>query len=388
MPNRVPHLVAESSAIQEDGLWRARRICVPLGGGLCEVNGTRLRDFASNDYLGLAGDLRVVAAASRAMDEYGIGARASALVVGRTPAHDSLESRLAEFEGEEACVLFPSGYAANVGTITALAGKQDIIFCDRLNHASLVDGCRLSGAKVRVYRHQELDKLRSRLQGCTGYRRRLIVTDSIFSMDGDAAPLEQLCDIAEQHDATLIVDEAHATGLFGERGRGIAELRGVQDRVHVRIGTLSKAIGSLGGFVAGSTELVEFLWNRARTQIFSTALPPAVCAAAEAAVKIIQTQPERRQAVLDLASMLREQLTAGGLNLPAEGIAPIIPILLDTPSRAMDVAGRLEREGFFVASIRPPTVPRGTSRLRITLSATHTADDVNQLAEAIIRVAT
>ena len=225
------------------------------------------------------------------MAEAGVGATASALVSGRSPFHESLEHRLAEFERQESAVLFPTGYAANVGTIAALVNERDVIFCDRLNHASLIDGCRLSGAKLLVYRHNRLDKLETALQRGKNYQRRWIVTDSLFSMDGNPAPLPELADLAEEFDAGLIVDEAHATGVFGELGRGIAEWQGVEDRIAVRVGTLSKALGTLGGFVAGSSTVTEWLWNNARPQMFSTALPPAICAAACRAVELIEEEP-------------------------------------------------------------------------------------------------
>jgi 8-amino-7-oxononanoate synthase len=299
---------------------------------------------------------------------------------------------LAEFEGQESAVLFPTGYAANVGTISTLVGEQDVIFCDRLNHASLIDGCRLSGAKLLVYRHQQLEKLEAALRRATGYQRRWIITDSVFSMDGDAAPLRELCDIAEKYDAKLIVDEAHATGLFGEHGRGIAEWQGVEDRVAVRIGTLSKAIGTMGGFVAGPKVLTDWLWNSARTQMFSTALPPAVCAAAICALGLIESEPWRRERVLALSEGFREALSQLGLQTPNGGMGPIVPIVLGDAEETLRVAKDLEEAGFLVAAIRPPTVPRGTSRLRITLTAAHTEEDLkgltNQLAKSTARLRT
>ncbi|HTI52558.1 MAG TPA: 8-amino-7-oxononanoate synthase, partial [Planctomycetaceae bacterium] len=283
----------ELERLRAEGLWRQQRVVTPLAGGECLVDGRRLKNFAANDYLDLARDPRVIAAGERALQESGAGAGASALVCGRTAWHGALEERLAQFEEQPSALLFPSGYAANVGTICALVGANDVVFSDRLNHASLVDGCRLSGAKIRVYRHDDLDALERALQNETGTGRRLIVTDGLFSMDGDLAPLPDLCRLAERFGAMLLVDEAHGTGVFGAGGRGVAEHHGVEARVTVRVGTLSKGIGSLGGFVAGSQPLIDWLWNRARTQIYSTALPPAACAAAAAAVDIIATEPQR-----------------------------------------------------------------------------------------------
>lgn len=370
--------------LSTEGLRRRRREVTPLLNGWCEVEGRRLLNFASNDYLNLAHHPKVVEAARRAASEAGAGSGASALVTGRTPWHVRLERALAEFEGQEAAILFPTGYAANVGTIAALCGEQDVVYCDRLNHASLIDGCRLSGAAFRVYRHDDLDGLRSALERGTAFRRRWIITDGVFSMDGDIAPLPALCDLAERFDAQVLVDEAHGTGVFGPHGRGVAELQGVEDRGAVRVGTLSKAIGTLGGFVAGPQVLIDWLWNSARTQVFSTAIPPSCCAAACAALEIIRSEPERASRLHANAATLRRMLSDAGLRLP-EGVAgPIVPVILDDPERAVRIAAELEERGFLVAAIRPPTVPRGTSRLRITVSAGHDAEDLERLAAAVI----
>ena len=269
--------------LETRGLKRDRRAVTPLPNGRCRVDGAECVDFSTNDYLDLAGDARLMDAAKTALEQTGCGARASALISGRTEWHERLERRIADFEGQQAAVLFPSGYAANLGTLTALMSGQDIVFCERRNHASLIDGCRLSGAKFRVYRHDQLDRLERELSKATACRKRWIVTDAVFSMDGDLAPLPELCNLAQRFDAGVIIDEAHGTGVFGEHGRGVAEQLNVEERV-IRIGTLSKAVGCLGGFVAGSQELVDFLWNTARPQIFSTALPPSVCAAGRGSV--------------------------------------------------------------------------------------------------------
>ena len=394
---------AELAALESAGLRRARRVVRPLPGGACEIDGRRLWNFASNDYLGLAGDPRVVAAAQAALAESGVGSRASALVVGRTEWHARLEQALAKFEGQEAAILFPTGYAANVGTIAALIDENDAVFCDRLNHASLIDGCRLSGAKLRVFRHSELDTLERELHKASDSRRRLIVTDAVFSMDGDVAPLRELCDLAERFEADVLVDEAHGTGVFGEHGRGVCEHLGVEDRVAVRVGTLSKAIGTLGGFVAGSQSLVDWLWNKARPQVFSTALPPAICAAAAAAVEIIRSEPERRTKLWQncevVAGTLRvplglssdsqvatRQSSADGTRSVPATIGPIISILLGDPDAAVAAQRKLEERGFLVAAIRPPTVPQGTSRLRISLSAAHDESALKTLVAALQEV--
>ncbi|MBI5759199.1 MAG: 8-amino-7-oxononanoate synthase [Planctomycetales bacterium] len=383
MSQQLSWLNNELDDLRRAGLARRRREFIPLSDGSCVVNGRRLIDFASNDYLGLARDPRLIAAAVKATQEAGTGASSSALISGRTEWHVELERRLAEFEGQPAAILFPSGYAANVGTITALAESDDVLFCNRFNHASLIDGCRLSKSRLVIYRHDELESLERELEKARDARRRYVVTDTVFSMDADLAPLPILCDIAERHDATLIVDEAHATGVFGERGRGVAELQQVEHRIAVRIGTLSKAIGSLGGFVTGSAELIDWLWNKARTQMFSTALPPAACAAATAALDVIATEPFRREVLAARSTQLRQSLRALGCEVPGELTCPIVPVIVGEPDRAVAAASKLEERGYFVGAIRPPTVPHGTSRLRITVHCGHTSDEVAALAAAV-----
>jgi 8-amino-7-oxononanoate synthase len=378
---------AELDTLSADGLLRRRRVVRPLGNGWCELEGRRLRDFASNDYLGLATDERIVAAAREALADAGSGARASALVAGRGPWHERLERRLAEFEGSEAALLFPTGYAANVGAVTALVGPGDAVFSDRLNHASLIDGCRLSGATVHIYPHCDLESLEQHLSQADareGTSRRLIVTDSVFSMDGDAAPLRELHELARRYGAMLLIDEAHATGVLGDRGRGLSEHCGIDDGAFIKVGTLSKAIGSQGGFVAGGRDVVDWLFNKARPQMFSTGLAPSACGAALAALDIIEAEPERRRTVLAHAASLRGGLMEAGLATPAHSVGPIVPVVLGDPEVTTRVARRLEDQGFLVAGIRPPTVPQGTSRLRISVSSAHSAEDVAALAKEVI----
>ncbi len=418
MRTLIPWMPAELNALADAGLRRGRRVVRPLPGGACEIDGQQLWNFASNDYLGLAADLRLAEAAKAALSEVGVGARASALVTGRTVWHARLEETLARFEGQEAAILFPTGYAANVGTIAALIEDQDVVFCDRLNHASLIDGCRLSGAKLRVFRHSELETLKGELQKAGGFRRRLIVTDAVFSMDGDVAPLRELCDLAERFDAEVLVDEAHGTGVFGEQGRGVCEHLGVENRVAVRVGTLSKAVGTLGGFVAGPQTLIDWLWNKARPQVFSTALPPAICAAATAAIEIIQYEPDLRAKLWRNCEFVRRALVKGsGVFFRSDerplrtgsqkdvqeqnadlkktpdpvawygnSVGPIISIVLGEPEAAVAAQRKLEERGCLVAAIRPPTVPQGTSRLRISLSAAHDEVALQNLVDALREV--
>jgi 8-amino-7-oxononanoate synthase len=380
MDDQQAWISQELERLSEQGLRRRRRVVTPLPNAWCIAEGRRLRNFSANDYLDLARDCRVTAAAAQALSAAGAGAGASALVSGRTEWHAALEERLALFENQPAALLFPSGFAANVGTICALVGRGDVVLSDRLNHASLIDGSRLSGARIEIYDHSEPGSLEQALRRQQGSRRTLIVTDSVFSMDGDLASLPEICDLAERHGAMVVVDEAHATGVFGAAGRGVCELQGVEHRVTARVGTLSKAIGSIGGFVVGSQDLIDWLWNKARPQIFSTALPPSSCAAAIAALDIIAAEPERRAHLLQTAAHFREALARQGLSAHREAVAPIVPVILQSPERAMQVARQLEDRGYLVGAIRPPSVPAGTSRLRISLSSAHTTDDVDQLA--------
>lgn len=383
---RLPWLSDELAALVAAGLKRSKAETRRLPGGRIERNGRELFDFASNDYLGLACDPRLAAAARAALDECGVGSGASPLITGRSRWHAELERALAEFEGEEEAVLFPTGYAANVGTLTALLGEGDVAFCDRLNHASLVDGCRLSGAVFKVYRFDQIDKLERHLSAAAGYRRRWIVTDGVFGMDGVVAPLAELCDLAERYDAAVIVDEAHGTGVLGSHGRGVCELAGVEDRVAVRVGTLSKAVGTLGGFVAGDAALKAYLWNHGRTQMFSTALPATVCAAAAEGIRIVRERQGSALRVGARAVQLRSRLRDGGIKALGFPGAPIVPVVLGEPSRAVTAGRELERRGFVVGVIRPPTVPRGTARLRVSLSAVHSRETVDELADALIEV--
>ncbi len=376
-------LTAALERLDESQLRRQQHVCRPLPNGWCERDGRRLRDFACNDYLNLARNDRLRQAANSAMEEYGVGARASALICGRTPWHDRLEQRLAAFERQPAAIVFPTGMAANVGTIAALVSPEDVVFCDRFNHASLVDGCRLSGAKLRVYRHDALEKLASELDKASGAPRRWIVTDSVFSMDGDVAPLPELCDLAERYGAGLIVDEAHGTGVFGPTGRGVCELMHVEDRVAVRIGTLSKALGCLGGFVTGPQVLIDYLWNTARTQMFSTALPAAVCAAAVAAIDIVDEQPQRVTELQSRSDRFRQLLAANNIAVATSVCGPIIPIIIGDATRTMAIAEQLEERGFLVGAIRPPTVPQGTARLRVTITLAHDDAALTELATAL-----
>jgi 8-amino-7-oxononanoate synthase len=346
------------------------------------IDGRELIHFGSNDYLGLAADPRLAQAATEAVAHDGWGSGASPLVTGHTTAHQRLAQRLAEFEGVEAALVFSSGFAANAGAIAALVGPGDVVYCDRKNHASLFDGCRLSRADVRVYPHADCTRLASLLSESQKHRRRLIVTDGLFSMDGDLAPLAALAELAARHNAMLMVDEAHATGVFGISGRGICEHLGVEDGVPIRIGTLSKALGSIGGFVAGSQSLIDWLVNRARPYVFSTAAPPATAAASLAAINIIHDEPQRRQRLLARADALREELIRQGWNIGTSA-SQIIPLVVGDAERAVKMSTELHDRGIFLPAIRPPTVPDGEACLRISLTANHTDEMIAKLLAAL-----
>lgn len=369
--------------LQQRGTLRHRAVSKPLPDGRMERDGKVLWNFAGNDYLGLAGDSRLVQAAQSALQESGVGARASALVSGRTHWHHRLEEKLAQFKQCEAALLFPTGYAANVGTICSLVGPQDVVLCDRLNHASIIDGIRLSKAKLKVIPHRDCDVLDSELARCNDYRRRLIVTDAVFSMDGTCAPIRQQVDLAEKYDAMLLVDEAHATGVYGQHGAGLLEEAHIHSDCVVAVGTLSKAVGCLGGYVAGSEKLIQWLWNAARPQVFSTALPPAICAAALEAISIIEQEPERRAWLRASSLELQQLLRSWGCELPDHVNSPIIPILVGDPAETMRLAEELKSVGVLVAGIRPPTVPLGTSRLRVSLSYAHKGEGMHALQLAL-----
>ena len=342
----------------------------------------RLVNFASNDYLGLAADPRLIAAAHAAAEEEGWGAGASPLVSGYSASHVRLEEWLAELLGTEAAIVMPSGFAANVGTICALVGRGDAVFGDSKNHASLIDGCRLSRAEVFVYPHGDCRILEEMLAGAGNAGRKLIVTDSLFSMDGDVAPLTNLAELAARFGAMLLVDEAHATGVFGRRGSGLVEQFRLAESVHVRVGTLSKALGSSGGFVAGRAMLIDWLANRARPYIFSTAHPAAASAAATAALGIVAAEPWRREQLLTKSTELRTRLQADGWNI-GDSTSQIIPLVVGEPDRAMRLATQLRERGIWAPGIRPPSVPAGESLVRVSVSAGHTAEQLAELADVL-----
>jgi 8-amino-7-oxononanoate synthase len=374
----IPGALAELDA---KGL---RRTIAPLAsaqGPVVRLGGRDAVNLCSNDYLALANDPRVRRAAAEAAEREGAGSGAARLVAGDLPVHRALEERLARLKGAEAALLFSSGYHANCGVVPALVDREDAVFSDRLNHASIVDGCRLAFGEAHRYPHRDVGAL-DRLLARSRARRKLVVTDAVFSMDGDAAPLRELCDACERHGAMLYVDEAHATGVLGPRGGGLAEALGVGDRVDARMGTLGKALGSFGAFVCGAGALRDWLVSRARTFVFTTALPPAACGAALAALELVEAEPGRRARLAALSARMKAGLERLGFPLP-DVVAPIFPVVLGDERTALDASARLRERGFFVRAIRPPTVPPGTSRLRVTLTAGHDEGQVDAFLGAL-----
>jgi 8-amino-7-oxononanoate synthase len=353
------------------------------------VDGREVVCLCSNDYLGLAADPAVRQAARDAIDAWGVGSGASRLVCGTMRPHIELERALTAFKHVEDVVVISTGWMANHAAIRTLAGKGDLILCDKLNHASILDAAGLGGrgaAEMRTFPHKDMVRLRALLDKHRAeYRRCLIVTDSLFSMDGDLAPLAELADLKDRYDAQLLIDEAHATGVLGDGGRGAAELIGVEGRVDAVVGTLSKAVGALGGFVAGPKVLADTIRNTSRAYIYTTAPPPAVCAAALAGLKIIQSQPQRRRTLLDLAGRFRAALHAAGLDT-GDSVAQIIPVVIGSADRAVEVSRMLLEDGFLIPAIRPPTVPPGSSRLRISLTAGHDWTDLDRLAKRLAEI--
>lgn len=380
---------------RQQGLYRRRRRLESAQGTRVRFRGREFLNFAANDYLSLAADSRLTRAAARAARRYGCGAGASPLVVGHLPPHRALEKALARWEETEAALVFSSGFAANLAVLSALAGTEDVLFSDALNHASLIDGSRLSRARTFIYRHGDVQHLQDLLRHETGSaRRRAIVTDTLFSMDGDLAPLADLVELAQRHDCFVIVDEAHATGVLGERGRGVTDLLPAScrhdsewwTRRFIKVGTLSKALGAQGGFVCGSRRLIAWLVNHARPYIFSTALAPPSACAARRALALVEEEPERRRRLLALAELLRQELRSLGyaddpwLN---RSCSQIVPVVVGAAREALELSARLEEQGLIVPAIRPPSVPENTARLRISLNAGHTEEDVRRLIQAL-----
>ena len=375
-------LSEEIANIKQKGLYRSLKEIEPTENGCGTWDRRKILNFASNNYLGIANDLRLVEAAKTALDKYGVGTGASRLISGTSSYHTELEERIAAFKNQEAALVFPSGFMANLGVVTAVADTEnDLVIADRLSHASLIDSCRASAAAFKVFPHNDYRKLDTILSKYADKRRKLIVTDGVFSMDGDLADLQEIGAVARRHNAWLLVDDAHGIGVLGKRGRGVSEFLDTEESVTIHTGNFSKACGVAGGFVAGSHELKEVLINKARSFIFTTGIPPVLCAAALAGLNIIEEENWRREWLYAVSATVRTSLKELGFDVP-EGVTPIIPVIIGDEFKVMELSGFLMDEGFFVPGIRYPTVARGQARLRLSIQATHSDDDIQRLIAA------
>ena len=378
-------LDTECAALEQAGLRRHLRTVMSAPTGTIHLDGRDVVLLGSNNYLGLSTHPQVIAAAVEATQVFGTGASGSRLISGNSELYTTLETNLAKTKNTEAALVFSSGYAANTSIIPVLAGEGDLILSDTLNHASIIDGCRLSRATTKVYRHCDVEHLTTLLSESAAFRRRLIVTDSVFSMDGDIAPLPDIYEVATRYDAMLLVDDAHGFGVLGRDGSGTVSHFGLDGEGIIQMGTLSKAIGALGGYIAGRHALVELLINKARGFIFTTGLPPATLAAANAALDVMRSSPDLRQRLFSHAKCLKTALAHLGYTLlPSE--TQILPVILGSPQRATRIADALLVKGVFAPAIRPPAVPPDTSRLRLTAMATHTETEIQQAIDAFATV--
>lgn len=371
---------------EKEGLLRSLRTVNSQQGPVIVLDGKEVLNFSSNDYLGLASDRRLIKAAQIATAKWGAGAGSSRLIAGNLDIFSKLESQLALMKGAEACLLFTSGYHANLGLITSLVGKGDAVFSDRLNHASIIDGAKLSGAEIIVYDHHDAGHLDRLLAEAKGADKKLVVTESLFSMDGDLAPLPDLLETAKKHQAMFMIDDAHATGILGAKGAGgLEHFKIPPSEVDALMGTLGKSLGSSGAFVCGSKKLIDYLANRARTFVYTTGPSPGAAGAALEALRIMKDEAWRQEQVQKHASHLRAALAKMNLDT-GNSCAQIVPVLLGSADDAMRATKKLLDKGIYAQGIRPPTVPEGASRLRINLSAGHTLEQVDNLIEALVEI--
>lgn len=378
MGEKMRFISEELAELEKSGLYRRLRTITSNQEAHVTIGGKEYISFSSNNYLGLANHPDVKEKAVNAIKQYGCGAGASRLIVGTMELHTHLEERIAKFEDKPAAILFCSGYVANVGVVTSLVGQGDAVILDKLNHASIIDAARLSRARLLVYPHKDTSRLESILKRYKGYKRKLIITDAVFSMDGDFAPLREIVKLAKKYGAMVMVDEAHATGIIGENGRGVSEYFGVSKQIDIIMGTLSKAVGSLGGFVVGSKKLISYLQNKAHSFIYTTALPPAVCAASIASFDIINDELELRDKFWYKVKLVKKGLDRLGFNL-MNSESHIIPVFVGNEKTVMEISRYLYENGILIPGIRTPTVPQNTARLRITVMATHTRRDITKL---------
>src|SRR5581483_2473194 len=382
MTNPLQYLTDELNELRNKGLYQRLRI---LGGEqlpVAEFDGRRVINLSSNNYLGLTTHPKLREAAIEATKKYGVGSGAVRTIAGTMSIHMALEEKIAAFKHAEACVVFQSGFAANAGTVAAVLGKDDVIISDELNHASIIDGCRLSRAAIRIFPHKDVaaaEKILAEAAQLPG--RKLLITDGVFSMEGDIAPLPALVELAERYGAIMMIDDAHASGVLGKNGRGTVDHFGLHGRVHIQVGTLSKAIGVLGGYVCGSRDLIEFLYHRARPFLFSTSHPPAVAASCLAAFDVLEQEPERIQALWDNTKYFKAGLASAGFNTGMSE-TPITPVIVGDARLAHDLSRTLFEEGVLATGIGFPTVPKGKARVRTIVTATHTREELDRALEA------
>lgn len=371
--------------IKNSGLYREMRYLDDSQKPDTIVDGKKMLLMASNNYLGLCDDIRLKQAIVKAVSEYGVGSGGSRLTTGSYALHYELEQRLAKFKKTEGCLLFSTGYAANVGTISAIVDKDWVIFCDRLNHASIIDGCRLSGAKLVVYKHCDMGDLESKIKKYNN-GNGIIITDSVFSMDGNIAPVDKIVSIAKRYNVMTMVDDAHATGVLGNRGAGIADYFGLESQIDIQMGTLSKAFASEGGYIAGKKDLIDYVRHRAKSFIYSTAPAPHNMAVSLKVLDIIKREPDTRKDLLEKSMWLRKELLKNSFQVQLDN-TPIIPIMIGEVDKAVEISRVLYRYGIWVPAIRPPTVPKGSSRLRISIMATHSYEELTFVVETLTEVA-
>ncbi|MCX5782252.1 MAG: 8-amino-7-oxononanoate synthase [Elusimicrobia bacterium] len=378
----MEELQKELEYAKAKGLFREMKIISSAPEKEIVFNGKKYLNFSSNNYLNLATDPEVKKAAIEAIQKYGAGGTSSRLVAGTLDIHLQLEQKLASFKHTQSALVFPTGFQTNAGVISTLVKDGDCIIMDRLNHASLWDGAKLSGARIFIYQHKDLNALEKVLKRASEYRRRLIVTDTVFSMDGDLAPLKEIVTLAKKYNAWTFVDEAHATGIFGKNGSGLCEYFGVEKDVDVIMGTLSKALGSQGGFVCGKKELIDYLVNFCRSFIYTTSLSPSSCAAALKSIELIEKDPERRRNLLDRAKNLRKGLNDKGFDTGASE-SQIIPLMAGSVEKAMALSKKFFENGIFAPAIRPPTVPENECRIRFSLMSSHSDEDLDKLLNVL-----
>jgi glycine C-acetyltransferase len=378
-------LTTELNTLREQGLYRSLRVLQSRQEAESKFDGRMVVNLSSNNYLGLTTHPKLVEAAIQAIRDYGVGSGSVRTIAGTMEIHMELERRLAEFKKTEAVVVFQSGFTANAGTVSSILTKEDVVISDALNHASIIDGCRLSRAAIKVFPHKDVAAARAILEELPASQRKLLITDGVFSMDGDLGRLPELCDLAEEFGCIMMVDDAHASGVFGENGRGTVDHFKMHGRVDIQVGTLSKAIGSLGGYVAGSRDFIEFLYHRARPFLFSTSHPPSVAASCLAALDVLEQEPEIIDRLWDNTRFFKAGLASLGFDTGLSE-SPITPVMAGEGSRAMQLSDRLFEQGVFAQGIAFPTVARDKARVRTIVTATHTRDELQFALDAFKRV--